>query len=202
MAAPRRKRHDGVRTLADIKARCVIDADTGCWHWRSAMSRSLTRKVSPSPRVWLPDGLGDGRPAIATAAKAAWMLAGRELPGGHVVWRSVCARSDCVNPEHGAAGTRQAMHRAIADSGRLRGNPARAAINARNRMAMVTPLAVVRQAEAMIDAGRLLKDVRAELGLSESTVTLIRRGLHPHSAGRNNLVRGASVFTIAVEARA
>ena len=195
----RRKRQDGVRTLADIRDRCVIDGETGCWLWRGAMSRSTTRRVVPTSRVWLPDGMAaGGQPTITTAGRAAWVLSGRALPKGHVVWRSVCHRCDCVNPAHGTAVTRQAMHKAIAASGRLRGDPVRAATNARNRASLLTPREIVLQAEAMFAAGCLQKDVRAAFGLCGATAARIRRGVHPHSSARHGLLRGASVFAIGV----
>lgn len=28
----------GVRTIEDIRRRCTVDDDTGCWHWRLAMN--------------------------------------------------------------------------------------------------------------------------------------------------------------------
>lgn len=192
----------GVRTLEDIKQRCVIDDETGCWLWRGAMSsRGSRRNGVPTLRVWMPDGLpGSERPTLATAARAAWLLSGREIQAGHVVWRRNCACSECVNPEHGAASARSTMHSAIAASGRLRGDPVRAAINARNRTSLLTPRDVVQQAEAMFAAGYLQRDVRAALGLAPRTAARIRRGLHPHSSAHQHLVRGASVFTLGVAA--
>ena len=51
MTDPRRKRQDGVRSLADIRSRCVIDAETGCWIWRGAFSVKVGGHATP--RVWL-----------------------------------------------------------------------------------------------------------------------------------------------------
>lgn len=92
------------------------------------------------------------------------------------------------------------MHKAIAASGRLRGDPVRAAVNARNRASLLTPREIVLQAEAMFAAGCLQKDVRAALGLCGATAARIRRGVHPHSSARHGLLRGASVFTLGVAA--
>lgn len=192
----RNKRSDGVRTLEDIRIRCVIDDLTGCWHWAGAMSVSKTRRIKPVSRVWLPEGLGNGRPAIVTASKAAWVLSGRPLPDGWVVWRSKCSSFDCVNPLHARAGRRVEMGADLAASGRMKGSPDRVAANARNRMRMVTPLEKVRQAEVMFKEGALQKEVRAALGLSAETARSIRLGMHPHSSVSQRLIRGASVFTL------
>lgn len=192
----RRKRTDGVRTLDDIRGRCWVNDLTGCWEWRGALSRSNTRSVSPTTRVWLPDAEQVGSGRIVTASRAAWLLAGHSLPDDHVVWRSVCGSSQCVNPAHCSAGTRQQMHAAIAASGRLRDKPHRRAVNARNRLRMVTPLETVREAEAMFARGEMQKTVVAQLRMTAETAALIRKGLHPHSAGRLQVVRGASVFNL------
>lgn len=194
MTDTRTKRNDGIRSLNAIKGRCFVDSETGCWLWRGAMVRSTTRKIGPTTRVWLPAGACGERASITTAAKAAWMLAGKALPDGCVVWRHVCTRTDCINPAHGKSGTRQEMHKAMASSGRHKGNPMRAVVNAQNRASMLTPVDVVRRAEVMFAAGELQKTIRAELGIQRTTAVLIRRGLHPHSSGRQVLVPMASVF--------
>ena len=195
MADTRRKRQDGVRTLLDLRERCVIDQETGCWLWRGAMSRG---RGQPTSRVWLPsDAKAEGAGTVMVAARAAWILAGKPLQAGQVVWRSQCTRSDCINPHHGAAGTRPEMHAAFVADGRLRGDPWRAVVNAKNRRSTILPVEKVRAAEAMFAAGATHKEVRAALGMSSETAARIRDGLHPHSAGRQRVVANASVFNMA-----
>lgn len=41
-------RTDGIRTADDLRARCWIDDDTGCWHWRGAVD------LNGIPSMWLP----------------------------------------------------------------------------------------------------------------------------------------------------
>lgn len=195
MTDTRKKRQDGIRSLDAILGRCFFDTETGCWLWRGAMGRSTTRKAGATPRVHLPAGVDGDRSGSTTGAKAAWLLAGHPLPAGHVVWRHVCDRAACINPAHGMAGPRQTMHKALAASDRLKGDPWRAAVNARNRSSMLTPVDVVRRAEEMFEAGEMQKTVRAALGILASTAALIRKGQHPHSAGRQALVARASVFS-------
>lgn len=192
---PRRKRFDGVRTLSDIRDRCRIDAETGCWNWSLATS---TPRGCLTPVVHLAAGaLSQGqKSSTMTTVRAAWLLSGKTLPDGHVVWRQVCAAGLCVNPAHCRSGTRPEMHAAVAATGRNRGLPERAACNAISRLRMVTPIDRVRQAEAMFAAGRLQKEVREVIGMSQKTAAAIRQGTHPHSAGRQLLVRGASVFSL------
>lgn len=192
MADTRRKRQDGVRTLLDLRSRCVIDRETGCWLWRGAMSRH--RRGQATTRVWIPGGGVCGPARIATAPRAAWLLAGKPLQDGQVVWRHHCTRGDCINPYHGAVGTRQEMHAAFVADGRLRGDPRRAVINSKNRRGMLVPIGTVRRAEAMFASGAMQKDVQADLGISANSAALIRKGLHPHCAARQQVVANASVF--------
>lgn len=184
MTDTRTKRHDGVRTLDDLRSRCVIDTETGCWLWRRGHAVA---------RVWLPpDVAGGGR--VLPPARAAWMLAGKPLADGHVVWRHRCTNGQCINPYHGAAGSRPQMHAAIAASGRLRGDPRRAVVNAQNRERMLLSPETVLRGERMFAAGALQKEVAAALGICHSSAKKIRLRMHPHSAGRERVISGASVF--------
>lgn len=190
----------GVRDLQGILDRCRVDDLTGCWLWSLAV---ITPRGSTTPVAYLPPGvLGRDKAQTMSAAKAAWLLSGRSLPAGHVVWRHVCADAMCVNPAHCRSGTRAQMGSEISATGRNQGDPKRAAICARNRMSVVKPAATVREAEAMFARGCLQRDVRAALGISQATAAAIRRGTHPHSAGRQHLVRDASIFTLGMETAA
>lgn len=191
----RKKREDGVRTLADIRSRCVISAETGCWLWSMA---TITPRGGVTPVVHLASGaLGQAvHSSNMPAARAAWLLAGNAIPPGHVVWRHLCAGGLCINPAHCRAGTRTQMHAGVAATGRNRGRPERAVVNAINRLAMTTAVEVVREVEAMFAAGTLQKEIRERFGLAQKTAASIRLGQHTHSAGRQRLVRGASVFAL------
>ena len=114
-----------------------------------------------------------------------------------VVYRYECMAHLCINPAHCRAGTRTEMFKALAATGRHKGNPARAAQNLKNRKSMMIPVDRVQAAEAMFADGVMQKDVRVALGLSSSSAAAIRKGLHPHSTGRTHLVVGASVFNMA-----
>jgi hypothetical protein len=94
----------GIRTLEDLRQRCVIDAETGCWHWRLSFSQG-------SPRVHLqhPAAAG-GRLGVAMRGRRAALLlaTGSDLPPGHFAFaRACCKADDCVNPAHSRSGNRQ-----------------------------------------------------------------------------------------------
>jgi hypothetical protein len=205
MTDTRRKRQDGIKTLADIKGRCVIDSETGCWLWRGAMSTDGRRKGQPTSRVWIPQSQHTPG-GTTTAPRAAWMLSGRELSPEQIVWRHVCGNAACINPAHGKAGTRQDMFADLVACGRLRGDPRRAAINARNRASQLVSVERVRQAEALFAGGWLQKDIVKLMRIGNDTAAKIRRGLHPNCAKAPSTVPVASVFgwrgRIAIESEA
>ena len=193
MTDTRRKRQDGIRTLAGIKGRCVIEAETGCWLWRGAFSCKASGRGQPTSRVWIP-GWQAKSGTTTTAPRAAWLLAGNDLPPNGVVWRHVCRNSECINPKHGKGGTRAQMFEAFVADGRMRGDPKRAAVNAQNRRSQLVSVERVREAEAMFAAGALQKDVCAALSLGNAAAAKIRKGQHPNSSGARATIPAASVF--------
>lgn len=186
-----------VQSLQGILDRCRVDDETGCWLWARAANAPHGRIT---PMVMFHPNPQPGRKTNnMPAARAAWLLSGREVQPGHYVWRN-CLSDLCVNPAHCQAGTKAEMFGAISASGRNRGKPERRAVCERNRRHMLTPPEVVRRAEAMFSAGALQKEVRAALRMSGDTARSIRLQQHPHSTGRQHVVRGASVFTFGAAA--
>lgn len=95
-------RSNGVRTADDLKARCFVDADTGCWHWR------MGRTSQGRPSLWLP--------AIArrsTLGVAACLLRTGLAPKPGTAWHSICGNIDCANPWHRTEGTRSTQMLAL-----------------------------------------------------------------------------------------
>lgn len=201
MSVPKQRNGCGIKTLEDMRQRCRIDEETGCWNWAMAVSRSTKRNVPVSPRVWMPDRSTPGGGALMTAGRAAWLLAGKWCTAGRVVYRAVCHNELCINPEHGKCLTRREMFEHLKACGVNRGDPERAVINRQNMLKMVTPVERVRQAEAMLREGVMSKDIRAALGISNNTMTRIRAGTHMHSVGFSQAVRGASIFTLGAPVR-
>ena len=90
----------GVRTLADLLARCVVDEITGC------MVVNATKRKG-SVTLWLPVL---GRPV--TLAKALAVLMGKDLKPGQR-WVPSCGETACANPEHRFIGTRSDLMRIL-----------------------------------------------------------------------------------------
>lgn len=90
----------GVRTLDDIRARCDVDDETGCWKWKLACSSSA-RAGSRLPVAWSAE---QGR--IVSVLRLAYELGGKTLHPKWTVWRT-CECDLCVNPDHLMGGTKR-----------------------------------------------------------------------------------------------
>lgn len=107
----------GIRTLADLRDRCVVDEITGCWLWHGALCGS-----TPSMRI---PALGRN---VGAGIAICYLTTGKEPEAG-VVWHRTCRTITCACPEHRMAGTRKtqmAFMSEIAKSPLTRGRIARA----------------------------------------------------------------------------
>lgn len=153
----------GIRTLDDLRQRCVIEGE--CWIWRGACNRCSG--PHPEPRFWLP------AQSRVVGVSGAWLLAGKKLPRGYVVWR-VCREPMCLNPEHMRSGTQADRGAWYAQRGLFRGDPHRSLTNAvAARRRSVLTAEQVQQIRESKDTGRALSLL---LGVSESVVSRARRG--------------------------
>lgn len=188
--APRLSGH-GIYTLEDIKGRCRVDELSGCWHWTYAISDGGKPNSSRTPRVSLPPGVISESHRTISVARVVWLMLGRPLRAGHVVWRT-CLHDDCCAPGHLRAGTKAQEGAWMTANGHRRGNPLRQAINLRNvAQSQAVPLAVVRTIEAAIAAGTLQRDIAATTGVNKATISKIAQGKHLH---QRRTVPAASVF--------
>lgn len=195
---PRVKRiGPGVYCLEDVRQRCRIDPVTDCWIWSMAVSDGGRPYSSTTPRVSLPKGVLSIEHRTVSVPRVSWLMSGRSLAPGHVVWRT-CGCELCVNPAHLRAGTKADEGAWMRKSGRRQGDPRRTAVNTRNAAdAQAVRPETVRAIKAHLDAGRLQRDVAADFGLHVATISKIARGLHVHQRGGGRQVRGASVFAMA-----
>ncbi len=89
----------GIQTVEELRERCRVDEDTGCWQFGKA-SRS---SHAPGVRV---AALGGEMVSLGVAAA---VLRTGERPKAGVVWHITCCTKHCANPEHRKAGTRKSQ---------------------------------------------------------------------------------------------
>lgn len=177
------RRGHGIYTLDDIRARCRVDDETGCWVW------GLWSRTGDTPRVSLPPGVIAGcDQRTMSVPRAAWMMhTGKPLQDGGLVWRT-CSTPTCCNPAHMLSGTRAQEGEWRRRTGVWRGDPRRAVVNLTTAKAQALPPELVHAVAQSIAAGEPRASVAARTGLNESTISRIANGRHLHQ----RLVRGAS----------
>lgn len=153
-----------VRTLDDLRGRCVIDEECGCWHFRTARGRPVRRDRTAKVFVHL---VGQ-----VVVTRAAWVLSGRPVPPTKWLVYRTCSSYDCANPEHMRAGTRRQQGRHLASSGKA-STPAKAAANAATARArrVITP----EIAEWIAESPQGARDVGHAVGVHHNHVNVIRR---------------------------
>jgi hypothetical protein len=110
----------GIRTIEDIRQRCRISDETGCWHW------GYCKSPEGVPRVHF---VLNGVRQTQVGRRAVVMLkTGQPIPRGHVAFPTRdCHAMDCLNPEHCRSGTRANYGQFMKFSGRSRSPAKRAA---------------------------------------------------------------------------
>jgi len=185
MSHPHGTHLGGIRTLEDLRIRCAVDDDTGCWHWRLSKCDGVPKVHVTHPALPRPGHIMRGRRAALLLAR------GRDLPAGHVAYaRLQCTSKDCVNPAHCQSGDRDAHGVYLAKSGRVKGllsksKASRAMWDKRGRKVTPEVRAHILASEASTYA------LAKELSLSQFAVWSVRQkgAVHtPHLAQ-------ASVFT-------
>ena len=173
----------GIRTLQHLRDRCVITSRGDCWTYRQQVYRARTQQWDPN--IWLSD-----LQRTETLQRAAWLLAGRPLMRGTVVWR-ICGNDHCCNPAHLRSGTRADMGAWLAAAGRLRGLPERRAINRRNRLASGGVVLSAELADWIRDSRQTGVQVAHALGVTVQCISRVRCGQTWAPT-----VRGASVWAL------
>jgi hypothetical protein len=156
----------GIRTVEDLRQRCRIDADTGCWHWGLAITQN-------HPKVHY---VFEGKRISSRGRKAALLLAGRPPQKGHVAFATRnCHSDDCVNPDHARSSTRANHGQYLKASGKgktlakIASAKAAAASSKRKRLTWEA----VREIRASDEAYPVLA---ARHGISPSRIGYVKRG--------------------------
>lgn len=155
----------GVHTVAALKGRCRVDAETGCWNW------SMSADVSARVWSWNPQRQ---QSEVMRGTRAAWLLSGKAIPPKHVVYLT-CTSAICCNPAHMLCGPKTEAGAFLAASGRLKGNMMARANRARVGREMRGKLTT--EHRALIDASaetNVALGVRC--GVAHTTISAYRHG--------------------------
>lgn len=185
-----KRNYDAVRTIDDLKDRCYVDEDSGCWHWKQGKTPSGAAAVKVRVR---------GKREQMVGRKAAFILARCQLPPeGHRVFAApFCKSRDCVNPDHCRTGTAAQQGAAIARTGELKRIPSKVRANraTARRNAKLT-MEQARQIRASSESGTV---VGRRFGVSSKTVWRIRHNILYKEV--DNVLATADVFAWAQNQR-
>lgn len=183
------KRSDGVRTLEDLKLRCRVDELTGCWIWLGGHGG----RNGGVPMTHVSAGVLCESRATMSAMRAAWLLSGREIEPGKLVYRRfTCKSPSCCNVEHLACGGVKLKCRSAGKRGSF--NTTERLLQLRRIGPVHTPEVVASIADAVHVRGLSCDAAAAEFGVDKGAVKRIRRGEHRHQ--RAKVLPGASVFNM------
>lgn len=170
----------GLATVDDVRARCVINPATHCWEWQGA--RQFRTDASKGQPVMHAFDHARGEKRTMSGPAAVWNIAhGRAPLPGYKVFRACCSTT-CVNPAHLREVKTQAeigLHQRRA--GVLKGRPmteaGRAVLRKAHEAAGILyvadeKVAAIRSAPAEVTG----RELAQRLGISEQTVSRIRRG--------------------------
>lgn len=87
----------GIRSVADLEARCDVDDITGCWRMKTRSGRTVMN-------VWYAP-LGD---KVSIGTLIAHLTTGA-APAPGVVWHCTCSTFNCANPAHRKKGDRSSQ---------------------------------------------------------------------------------------------
>lgn len=150
----------GIKTLDDIKARCIEVGD--CWEWQGAMA-------------------GDGQPRHrmngkdCKAHQTAFQFAGKKKPHGMYLVRC-CGNLSCVNPAHIVPMTRSEQMKLAASMGKCSRPDQTAARTRGNRAISKYSMSLAEQIRQMRNDGRKCVDISADLGVPVDVVSKMSRG--------------------------
>jgi len=149
------KHMGGVRTLADLKARCEEVGE--CWEWQRHINKFGVAQVR-----------FDGMPS--PARRVAWTLAiGAAANGMHIT--HTCGNFRCINPAHSKQVEQKFILKRNMDGANQALRVAR--MSATKRKQMGVPANVVAAVRANSTAPA--KDMAAQFGVSTATIYKLRR---------------------------
>lgn len=125
-----------MRTLEEVRGRCVIDDITGCWRWDGGTFNGIARIHAPD---WTN---ADGAMRPQAGRRAVWHICnpGKAIPKGYMVY-STCTGDLCLNPGHADIGSRKKHGEMTRTTDRWKNQPKRMIANRKTarKLSTITP---------------------------------------------------------------
>lgn len=165
------KRTDGIRTIEDLKGRCIVNDDTDCWLWAYYSKGNCAR-------VWLAE-----LQRVVLLGYAVYFLEYGHKPPAGVKMVPKCGHANCGNPAHRRPGNMGQHMKAVLPKSRpnyiTRG---------RKKLSIYSPELAAEIRRSDLSATAWAK----KLGCGKSLAAGIKRG-----TAWTDAAKGASVFSYA-----
>ena len=168
----------GIRTIDDIRQRCVIDSEAGCWVWAGYLE---PRSGRPAMNM----EVEPGRRRCVRLSIALHLIKNGRIPaqGSRIYYPAACREMACCNPEHHRLLTKGQINKLVGGHSAA----SRAKISAANFGK--GKLSMQDRAE-ILGSDRPLTEIMERYGISLGYASQLRRGL----VGARQ-VSGSSVFS-------
>lgn len=161
----------GIRTLEDLRIRCVVSATTGCWLYPSSISDDGLPRCAIPPHV---DGITTDKWITTTVRKAGWLLEGNRLRKGQRMYAG-CPERECCNPDHTLCSSQKVMAKKFVRRGLLQLITSR-----RNTAVQAATVHEVAEVTRLVAAGLTQREAAVLVGLHPATVGKIVAGRQQH----------------------
>lgn len=151
----------GIRTVEDVRQRCYVDPETGCWHWRGAM------------KINLPQASIMGK----TQSVRRWVYAqSSKLLRAKTMVVPSCGCRDCVSPQCAIGKEGPGFARWLMDQGHIHTPAHKLAVKEGvRRVAKLNPAKAIEIAKR-VRAGHDRGQIAADLGVSRNYANKVARG--------------------------
>lgn len=155
----------GIRTIDDIRQRCVIDSGTGCWVWAGYRE---PRSGRPAMRM----EVEPGRHRCVRLSIALHLIKTGRPPnqGARVYYPTVCRDMACCNPEHHKLLTKGQINKLVGGHSAASRAKIAAANFGKGKLSM-------QDRAEIIGSDRPLTEIMERYGISLGYASELRRGL-------------------------
>lgn len=165
----------GIRYPYDLRQRCKVDRETGCWRWNGACDSN------GRPSFWF----APLQQRVSIGIVACWWATGARPAKGQA-WHVCCSTPNCANPKHRVAGDRSSQMLA---AGIKRSSLTRARITVGRRRHCKLSEADVHEIRT---GGMTLDQIVDRFGISMGYASEVRAG----KRRKKPVVLGSSVFAV------
>lgn len=167
----------GIRSVKDIRDRCKVDDETGCWIWSLSFYEN-------APRINFK--LNGKRYSMRGRRAAQTVKTGKIVDPKMICYGLDKCHNSCVNPAHIKVGPKEEFGKALSKSGKLKNVPNKVA--AAKKAHSVNNKLTEDQVRIIRMTDRSSRELAEEFGVHRGHIQNIRRGRYWRQGAANSSV--------------